>query len=104
MGKIIKTSKRKYVWSFRLHDNAAHPGCKAFEVVLTDSQVSKKRQVHVNGVERPVDSQKQGQNFADSPVIVMTQPLTAYLLREKQGHQYDLYIEGQRFQELAQLA
>ena len=37
VGKIVKSSKRRYTWHFRLHDSAVHPKCRSFEVVLTDS-------------------------------------------------------------------
>jgi hypothetical protein len=86
VGKIVKTSKRKYLWCFKVHDSALHPACQSLEIELTDSQVSKKRNVKVNGTEIKVDSQLKGQIFGDYPVIVMTEPIQAYLLRQNTGH------------------
>ena len=104
VGKIVKTSKRRYLWCFKVHDGNLHPACQSFEIELTDSQVSKKRNVKVNGTEVKVDTQLKGQQFGDYPVIVMTVPIQAYLLRQNNtGHQYDLYLEGQRYQDLVQI-
>lgn len=105
VGKIVKTSKRRYLWCYRVHDRNLHPACQSFEIELTDSQVSKKRIVKVNGAEVKVDSPLKGYQFGDYPVILMTVPIRAYLLRQKntRGHQYELYLEGQRYQDLVQI-
>lgn len=84
MGKIVKASKKKYLWQFRVHQDGHldHPiACKPFTVFFVESTVTKKRRIEVNGIDKPIDASRP--NFADSPLILMTQPVVVYLLKEK---------------------
>ena len=53
VGKVIKNTKRRYLWKFRLHSAESHQQnkCGQYSVTLTDSTVSFKRSVVLNGTE-----------------------------------------------------
>lgn len=67
IGKLVKTSKRKFFWRFRFHTTCYHPSsCKLITVIITDSTVSKKRKIEVDGVEILV---------CTWPLQIMSEPL-----------------------------
>jgi len=59
VGKVIKNTKRRYLWKFRLHSEETHSKnmCGHYSVTLIDSTVSLKRTVILNGTETLLDNE-----------------------------------------------
>ena len=51
VGKVIKNTKRRYLWHFKLHVDDHPTKCVDYTVMLIDSTVSKKRTVILNGAD-----------------------------------------------------
>jgi hypothetical protein len=81
---MVKKSKMKYLWQFRVHQNGTHDHpvvCTPYTVFFVESTVTKNRRIEVNGIDKPLDASSL--NFADSPLVLMTQPVVVYLLKDK---------------------
>merc|ERR1719473_2382909 len=95
IGKRIKSSKQRHVWSFYVRrDGAADPAVdNYFECELLCSKKSAKRRISVNG-----HLMKQVAGKADESVKIC---IAGLALEAKQlGKQYDLIIGGQSFARL----
>ena len=51
VGKVIKNTKRRYLWQFKMHVDEHPAKCVDYSVLLFDSTVSKKRTVIINGAD-----------------------------------------------------
>jgi hypothetical protein len=50
VGKVIKNTKRRYEWHFKIHNDDHPEKCIDSTVILIDSTVSRKRTVMMSGV------------------------------------------------------
>lgn len=57
VGKVIKNTKRRYLWQFKVHVDDHPAKCVDYSVMLVDSTVSKKRTVILNGSETILQAQ-----------------------------------------------
>ena len=90
IGRVIKNTKRRFIWSFTIHQQGRshHDKCFPVTVMLNDSTVSGKRTIEVNGAEVKWDT---GRQFAETPIILLTLP-ELVTLRRTSNSRFDVYI------------
>jgi hypothetical protein len=97
VGKVIKTSKKRIFWHFKVHNDIQHTtnSCRQITVLLFESQVSKKRKIEVNG--KPVTDLK------TFPMTLLTEPVQVQLRQERSGA-IELFINETRYYDLVQMS